>query len=72
MGWNSRAQGRIGTLAVAALNSGNGLGTPRTLGSAADGHPAGNATLGGTLELRAPLGTAPGTYRAVLTITAVS
>ena len=52
--------------------SGKGLAAARTLGSAPAGHPTGTATLGGTLELRAPLGTAPGSYRAVLTITAVS
>ena len=51
---------------------GKGLAVLRTLGRAPAGHSSGTATLGGTLELRAPLGTAPGSYRAVLTITAVS
>ncbi len=52
--------------------SGNGLSTARTLGSAPSGHAPGTARLGGTLELRLPLTTEQGSYRAVLTITAVS
>lgn len=51
---------------------GKGLAVARTLGFAPAGHAKGSATLGGTLELLAPLGTKAGSYRAVLTITAVS
>jgi len=56
---------------ASADGTGKGLATPRVLGSARPGHPAGTASLGGTLELLAPLATAPGEYRAVLTITAI-
>jgi len=54
------------------LPSGKGLSTARTLGSAPRGHAPGSASLGGTLELRVPLGTPQGNYRAILTLTAVS
>ncbi|NLF04025.1 MAG: hypothetical protein GX593_03295 [Actinomycetales bacterium] len=47
---------------------GKGLGKPSLLGSGGSE----SASLGATLELLAPLDTAPGEYRAVLTITAVS
>lgn len=53
------------------LAGGAGLGEPRVLGSAPEGHAPGRATLGGTLELLAPRGTEPGSYRAVVTLTMV-
>ena len=60
-----------GEVVAPRLAGGTGLAKARTLAVAPHGHPAGSATLGGTLELRAPLGAGPGRYRAVLTITAV-
>ncbi|USQ79266.1 WxL domain-containing protein [Ornithinimicrobium faecis] len=51
--------------------SGEGLSVPRQLGSADEGAGTGSAVLGAGLELQIPVDTAPGTYTAVLTITAI-
>jgi hypothetical protein len=53
--------------------SGNGLTSASLLASATAGHAVGGtATLGADLDLRIPQDTAPGTYSATLTITALS
>jgi hypothetical protein len=53
--------------------SGNGLKSASLLASAPSGHAVGGtATLGADLDLRIPQDTAPGTYSATLTITALS
>lgn len=51
--------------------SGDGLSVPRPMGSAEPGSGRGSATLGAGLDLEVPLGTDPGVYTAVLTITAL-
>jgi hypothetical protein len=51
---------------------GDGLSVSRILGSGAQGHPAGEATLGADLDLQFPSTVAKGNYRSTLTITAVS
>lgn len=51
--------------------SGDGLSVPRGLASADEGAGSGSAVLGAGLELQIPVETAPGTYTAVLTITAI-
>lgn len=51
--------------------SGDGLSVPRGLASAEEGAGTGSAVLGAGLDLQIPVETAPGTYTAVLTITAI-
>ncbi|MFI1581331.1 alkaline phosphatase family protein [Embleya sp. NPDC020630] len=48
-----------------------GIKTTRTLGSAEAGHGRGTAVLGADLSLNLPTTTAPGTYSATLTVTAI-
>ncbi|MGI5242163.1 adenylyl cyclase [Dactylosporangium sp. CA-139066] len=77
LGWTPRlvtgGAGAVPGGAVAAgLTSGNGLADASLLGSAVDGHAKGTATLGADLDLRVPVDTAPGTYTATLTLTALS
>ncbi len=50
---------------------GDGLSVSRVLATGADGHEAGSARLGADLDLRVPAETDPGTYSALLTITAI-
>lgn len=51
---------------------GDGLTVGSTLASSSAGHAPGTATLGADLDLRLPASTPPGTYSAVLTLTALS
>lgn len=52
--------------------SGDGLSVSSTLGHAPSGHERGSAKLGAELDLRIPIDATDGTYRATLTITALS
>ena len=52
--------------------SGDGLSVSSTLGHAPSGHERGSAKLGAELDLRIPIDVTDGTYRATLTITALS
>ena len=52
--------------------SGDGLSVSSTLGHAPSGHERGSAKLGAALDLRIPIDATDGTYRATLTITALS
>jgi hypothetical protein len=51
---------------------GSGLSISRGLGSGAQGHPKGTGKLGADLDLKIPDSVAKGSYRATLTITALS
>ncbi|HEV6955270.1 MAG TPA: FN3 domain-containing metallophosphoesterase family protein [Promicromonospora sp.] len=51
---------------------GTGLAESATLGHAEAGHPTGSAVLGADLDLRIPVDVTDGTYRATLTLTALS
>ncbi|MGA1838787.1 metallophosphoesterase family protein [Herbiconiux sp. 11R-BC] len=51
---------------------GNGLSAASTLGSAATGHALGSAKLGAGLDLQIPVDVTDGTYKATLTLTALS
>ncbi|MCC2031142.1 adenylyl cyclase [Microbacterium allomyrinae] len=51
---------------------GEGLSVSSTLGHAPSGHDRGSAKLGAQLDLRIPIDVTDGTYRATLTITALS
>ncbi|MFI6264273.1 fibronectin type III domain-containing protein [Micromonospora sp. NPDC051006] len=53
-------------------DQGKGLSVSSALGSAAQGHPRGGAKLGADLDLKIPDSVAKGSYRATLTITALS
>ena len=53
-------------------DQGKGLSVSRGLGSAEQGHPRGGAKLGADLDLKIPDSVAKGSYRATLTITALS
>lgn len=54
------------------LTSGNGLKDAAALASAPDRHPTGSTVIGAGLDLQVPAATAPGTYTATLTLTALS
>ncbi|MGE3621328.1 MAG: choice-of-anchor M domain-containing protein [Acidimicrobiia bacterium] len=78
LGWTpavvsqSDGQGATAGDAVAPGSSaGEGLSVSRPLASAPSGSGFGTADLGGGLELHVPTSTDPGTYTAVLTLTAV-
>ncbi|GAA1535283.1 hypothetical protein GCM10009788_42610 [Nocardioides humi] len=77
LGWQPHvlAEG-VGATAGAPIESGytagNGLADSRTLSSATTGHPLGSADLGADLTLKLPTSVPKGSYRATLTITAVS
>ncbi len=60
-----------GAVAGSGVAPGDGLGTSRTLASAPSGSGRGTATLGAGLDLEAPTETEPGTYTALLTLTAI-
>lgn len=65
--------GAVAGSPVAPLaDGGPGLATSATLGSAASGHALGTARLGADLLLKLPAETPEGTYRATLTLTALS
>ena len=61
-----------GTRVASGFDSGDGLSVSSQLGHADDGHQAGSARLGAGLELKVPLDVTDGTYRATLTLTALS
>ncbi len=77
LGWQPKVvQAGAGATAGAAVQSGfdvgDGLSVARTLGSADQGHPRGTAKLGADLDLKIPNTVDKGSYRATLTITALS
>lgn len=61
-----------GSSIASGATSGTGLSESRTLGSAVAGHAKGSGKLGADLNLKFPTTVDKGTYRATLTITAVS
>ncbi len=74
LGWTPAvaAQGPAqGVVAGTPVEPGAGLATSRTLASAPAGAGRGTATLGAGLDLLAPSETPPGTYTALLTLTAI-
>ncbi|PPI18406.1 hypothetical protein C5D04_01810 [Rathayibacter sp. AY1D2] len=76
LGWTPEVlENTGGAVAGAAVpsgfDSGNGLATPRVLGSAAAQHPTGSSVLGADLDLKLPLSVGTGTYTATLTLTAL-
>jgi DNA-binding beta-propeller fold protein YncE len=74
LGWTpkvlSSASGQTVT-AGSAVAPGVGIASPKTLASAPAGAGLGVATLGAGLRLEVPTSTPPGTYSAVLTVTAI-
>ncbi|WP_208008509.1 adenylyl cyclase [Agromyces protaetiae] len=77
LGWTPEVtEAGGGTVAGAPVQSGfvagDGLSVSSTLGHAAQGHERGSAKLGADLDLRIPIDSTDGTYRATLTITALS
>jgi hypothetical protein len=61
-----------GAPVASGFDAGEGLSVASTLGHAASGHALGSAKLGADLTLKLPLDIADGTYRATLTLTALS
>ncbi|GAA2247471.1 hypothetical protein GCM10009851_36140 [Herbiconiux moechotypicola] len=61
-----------GDAVVSGFESGDGLSAPSTLGHAESGHARGSAKLGADLDLKIPVDVTDGTYRATLTLTALS
>jgi hypothetical protein len=61
-----------GARVASGFDGGDGLSKSSTLGSAADGHARGSAKLGAGLDLKIPVEASNGTYRATLTLTALS
>ncbi|MDQ1130987.1 metallophosphoesterase family protein [Microbacterium sp. SORGH_AS_0888] len=77
LGWSPKvAAAGAGAVAGSAIASGfdggKGLSVSRVLGSAAQGHERGQAQLGADLDLKLPIDTAKGSYRATLTVTALA
>ncbi|TPW77734.1 purple acid phosphatase family protein [Schumannella soli] len=77
LGWTPKlVQPGAGAVAGAAIKSGydggDGLSVARNLAAAAQGHDRGTAKLGADLDLKIPGSTGKGSYRATLTITALS
>lgn len=77
LGWTpSLVLGGGGTVAGADVRSGfvsgDGLSVSSTLGHAEAGHVRGSAKLGAALDLRIPVDVTDGTYRATMTLTALS
>jgi hypothetical protein len=77
LGWTpavttAGAGATAGGAVAPGIDTGNGLKDSAALGSAAAGHAKGTGTLGAELDLRVPAATAPGTYTATLTLTALS
>ncbi|MFT3855493.1 MAG: hypothetical protein QM733_22605 [Ilumatobacteraceae bacterium] len=60
-----------GATVASGYPTGTGLSASSVLAFGTDGHAAGSATLGAGLDLRFPAEASPGTYSALLTITAV-
>ena len=78
LGWSpkvlSQADGQgvtAGSPVAPGFPTGDGLSVSQTLGGAASGTGTGTAQLGADLELRVPTTTAPGTYQATITFTAL-
>jgi len=61
-----------GPVVGSGFDGGPGLSESSRLGGSADGHPLGSALLGADLTLKAPVAVGDGTYRAHLTLTALS
>jgi hypothetical protein len=77
LGWTpklveSGAGARAGEPVASGYDGGDGLSVSRGLGSAEQGHDRGTATLGADLQLKIPGSVGKGSYRATLTITALS
>lgn len=77
LGWTPKvvtagAGAVAGDPVASGFASGAGLSAASTLGRAAAAHPRGTATLGADLDLTLPLEIGKGSYRAKLTITALS
>nr|WP_269329169.1 metallophosphoesterase family protein [Kineosporia babensis] len=77
LGWTPKvaeagAGAKAGEKVESGLNGGEGLSVSRTLGQADQGHEKGEAKLAADLDLKIPSEVAQGSYRATLTITALS
>lgn len=78
LGWSpqvaSSSEGQTvtpGAPVAPGFPTGDGLSAPQTLGTTLAGAGAGTAVLGAGLALQVPVTTPPGTYTAVLTLTAI-
>ena len=77
LGWTPKiveagAGATAGAPVASGFEGGDGLSVSRGLGLAAQGHDKGTAKLGADLDLKVPGDVAKGSYRATLTITALS
>ena len=77
LGWTPKvvtpgAGATAGTSVASGFDAGTGLSESRVLGSATQGHDRGAALLGADLDLKLPIETAKGSYRATLTVTALA
>ncbi len=77
LGWSPKvltpgAGAIAGTDVASGISGGDGLTVPSILAAGPSGHDLGSALVGADLDLRLPVETAPGTYSATLTITALS
>ncbi|MEZ0448768.1 fibronectin type III domain-containing protein [Cellulomonas sp. ICMP 17802] len=77
LGWTPKvvqagAGAQAGAQVASGYDGGAGLSVSRGLGWAVQGHDKGTATLGADLDLKVPGDAAKGSYRATLTITALS
>jgi len=77
LGWTPKvvqpgAGAQAGAPVVSGFDGGDGLSVSRGLGSAVQGHDKGEAKLGADLDLKVPSDVTKGSYRATLTITALS
>jgi hypothetical protein len=77
LGWTPKiVEAGGGAIAGQSIGSGyfygDGLAVSRQLGSAPQGHDRGTAKLGADLDLQIPVSVGEGSYRATLTITALS
>ena len=77
LGWGpavleSGAGAVAGDEVASGISGGEGLSQPSLLAASPGGHDVGSALLGADLDLRLPVDTEPGTYTAILTITALS
>jgi hypothetical protein len=61
-----------GAKVESGFEGGDGLSASSTLGSAATGHARGSAKLGAGLDLQIPMDATDGTYKATVTLTALS
>jgi hypothetical protein len=77
LGWtpsvvSAGAGATAGAAVASGYDGGNGLSVSRELGTAKQGHDKGTGTLGAALDLKVPDSVDKGSYRATLTITALS